>query len=131
MPDEQAPPIVVDVANVLGSRPDGWWRDREGATRQLLGRLALLDDGHRLVCVLEGRARGAAPPGPLPGHPTVEVVHAPHAGDDTVASLAAPGRLVVTADRDLRARVQAAGAAIAGPRWLLDLVAAAADTAAT
>lgn len=122
---------MVDVANVLGSRPDGWWRDREGATRQLLGRLALIDDGHRLVCVLEGRARGAAPTGPLLGHPTVEVVHAPHSGDDTVASLAAPGRLVVTADRDLRARVQAAGAAIAGPRWLLDLVAAAADTAAT
>ena len=32
--------LVVDVANLLGSRPDGWWRDRAGATRRLLDRLA-------------------------------------------------------------------------------------------
>jgi 8-oxo-dGTP pyrophosphatase MutT (NUDIX family) len=32
--------VVVDVANVLGSRPDGWWRDRVGATDRLLAVLS-------------------------------------------------------------------------------------------
>src|SRR3954470_12386040 len=32
--------LLVDVANVVGSRPDGWWRDRAGATGRLLDRLA-------------------------------------------------------------------------------------------
>src|SRR6266700_1854946 len=32
--------IVVDSANVVGSRPDGWWHDRLGATRRLRGQLA-------------------------------------------------------------------------------------------
>lgn len=32
--------LLVDVANVVGSRPDGWWRDRAGATTRLLHRLA-------------------------------------------------------------------------------------------
>ena len=47
--------LLVDVANVVGSRPDGWWRDRAGATSRLLDRLALLDD--EVVAVVEGRAR--------------------------------------------------------------------------
>ncbi|MEV1288966.1 hypothetical protein [Micromonospora sp. NPDC049679] len=29
------PLLVVDAANVVGSRPDGWWRDRAGATVRL------------------------------------------------------------------------------------------------
>ena len=48
-------------------------------------------------------------------------------GDDLIARLAAdlPGRrLVVTADRELRGRAQAAGAAVTGPRWLLGQLAA-------
>ncbi len=28
--------VVVDAANVVGSRPDGWWRDRAGAARRLV-----------------------------------------------------------------------------------------------
>ena len=40
--------LVVDVANVVGSRPDGWWRDRAGATSRLLARLATLP-GRRLT----------------------------------------------------------------------------------
>jgi len=34
--------FVVDVANVMGSRPDGWWRDRAGAARRLRDQVAVL-----------------------------------------------------------------------------------------
>lgn len=37
--------IVVDSANVVGSRPDGWWRDRAGATVRLADQLASLVTG--------------------------------------------------------------------------------------
>jgi hypothetical protein len=122
--------VLVDAANVVGSRPDGWWRDRAGAASRLLGRLALLPgrtlpggDGapvrcERVVAVVEGRARDvAAPPG-------VEVVRAPGSGDDalaaTAAGLVADGveLLVVTADRGLRERLPT-GVAVSGPGRLL------------
>ncbi|MGY1747577.1 hypothetical protein [Blastococcus sp. SYSU D00695] len=120
--------LLVDVANVLGSRPDGWWRDRAGATTRLLARLAALPgrelpgpDGEPFTCtglvaVVEGAARGVeAPPG-------VRLVRAAGSGDDALAAEAAGSAgplLVVTADRGLRARLPA-GTAVAGPRWLLD-----------
>lgn len=44
--------LVVDVANVLGARPDGWWKDRAGATSRLLARLAGLR--HRTVPLPQG-----------------------------------------------------------------------------
>ena len=125
--------LLVDVANVVGSRPDGWWRDRAGATTRLLDRLAALPgqqllgpDGApvpvtALVAVVEGRARDvAAPPG-------LRVVRAPGSGDDAVATSAAEladgddDLLVVTADRGLRARLPAT-ARVAGPGWLLAAV---------
>jgi 8-oxo-dGTP diphosphatase len=70
--------IIVDVANVMGSRPDGWWRDRAGAAVRLHADIAALAaksaalaaSGHpilpdepdppRFVMVLEGAARAAA-----------------------------------------------------------------------
>jgi hypothetical protein len=125
--------LVVDVANVMGSRPDGWWRDRAGAATRLLGRLAPLagrtvpgpagDDVAlgRLVAVVEGRAGGvAAPDG-------VELVRAPRDGDASIVQaareVAAGGEvpLVVTADRALRAGLPA-GAEAAGPGWLQTLM---------
>ncbi|MFC8192121.1 hypothetical protein ACFUMH_10720 [Cellulomonas sp. NPDC057328] len=56
--------LVVDAANVVGARPDGWWKDRAGAAARLLGALAAsVDadawDGRRVVVVLEGAARAA------------------------------------------------------------------------
>jgi hypothetical protein len=59
--------------------------------------------------------------------PGIEVVDAPGSGDDTIAALAEPEaaderRVVVTADRELRARCETAGATVTGPRWLLDAV---------
>jgi hypothetical protein len=130
-----APPavvLVVDVANVMGSRPDGWWRDRAGAASRLLAELAPLaarvvtgPDGtgitlSRLVAVVEGKARD------VPAPDGVEVVRAARDGDSAIAAVAdqvaAAGEtpLVVTADRGLRARLPAS-AAVSGPGWLLAL----------
>jgi hypothetical protein len=123
--------LVVDAANVVGSRPNGWWRDRAGATARLLGRLARLPgrrltgpDGGALICdevvaVVEGRARD------VPAPDGVRVLRAPGSGDDMLAgyaaALAAEGipLLVVTADRGLRARLPS-GTPVAGPGWLLE-----------
>ncbi|HEY2578727.1 MAG TPA: NUDIX domain-containing protein [Streptosporangiaceae bacterium] len=130
--------IVVDVANVMGARADGWWRDRAGAAQRLHGEVvslsgrgfAALPDAlglpsltrwyPQVVFVVEGAARRAAI-GPA-GH--VRVVAAPGSGDDTIAAEAAGQgrRLVVTADRELRRRCQSAGAAVTGPSWLLGLL---------
>jgi hypothetical protein len=125
--------LVVDGANVVGSRPDGWWRDRAGAARRLAARLvAALDEPAALAAALGGapdadlRAHlvleGAARAVDLPGHPALAVVRAPTDGDAAVAELAVtlPGDVVVvTADRALRARVTAVGAAVTGPGALL------------
>lgn len=116
--------LIVDAANVIGSRPTGWWRDRLGAARDFLARVRAAVEAGALdapvVVVLEGQARTGVPEGVAAG---VEVVHAPGSGDDTIATLAATARggvVVVTADRELRTRVQAVGADVAGPSWLLD-----------
>jgi uncharacterized protein YaiI (UPF0178 family) len=74
-----------------------------------------------VVLVVEGQARPAVEAASGP----VRVLAAPAVGDDTIAVLAAhtPGRrVVVTADRELRQRCVAAGAAVAGPSWLLGLM---------
>jgi 8-oxo-dGTP diphosphatase len=75
------------------------------------------------ILVLEGQAKAAVPG--LADSDGVRVVAAPGSGDDTIAELAASvggHRVVVTADRELRRRAVAAGATVAGPRWLLDLL---------
>ncbi|MEV7599816.1 NTP pyrophosphohydrolase [Kitasatospora sp. NPDC089797] len=126
--DEAAPPalLVVDGANVVGSVPDGWWRDRHGAAERL--RDALVAVAARgvpehpgpleVVLVVEGAARG------VQGVPGVRVVSADGSGDDRIVDVVREARagdparacLVVTADRGLRARVGALGAAVTGPR---------------
>jgi hypothetical protein len=124
--------LLVDAANVVGSRPDGWWRDRAGATTRLLRRLAALP-GRQLpegtvtgvvaevVAVVEGAARD------VPAPDGVRLVRAAGSGDDalaaTAADLTAAGRsvLVVTADRGLRARLPE-GTAVLGPGRLLDVL---------
>jgi hypothetical protein len=119
--------LVVDAANVVGSRPTGWWRDRAGAARDLVARVrAAARDGRidpPVVVVLEGRARDGAAPGEADG---VEVVHASGEGDDTivdvVAAADADAVTVVSADRGLAARVRAHGATVVGPSWLYERV---------
>jgi uncharacterized protein YaiI (UPF0178 family) len=103
--------LLIDAANVIGSRPTGWWRDRPGAARHFTE--------PPVTVVLEGRARAGAEEAEVDG---VEVVHAPGEGDDTIAAIAEIHRqvVVVTADRELAARVRAAQAEVVGPSWLLD-----------
>jgi len=136
--------LVVDAANTMGSRPDGWWRDRPGAARRLVAEVApLAQDGvadgelpadllragldhwwPRLVVVVEGAAR------PVAGDavPGVELVAAAGSGDDAIVAAAAAAVselggpcLAVTADRELRGRVADVGAVAVGPGWLLEL----------
>lgn len=116
--------VVVDAANCVGSVPDGWWRDRVGATQRLrdaidpdhLRRTLHLDETPDVVLVAEGRARG------IESTEEVRVVDAPGSGDDAIVRLVEKltGRdedaVVVTADRGLKSRVAGLGARTVGPR---------------
>jgi predicted RNA-binding protein with PIN domain len=117
--------LVVDGANVMGSRPDGWWRDRAGAARRLHEQLSAADLPYdEVVLVLEGAAKEGRPEG---RDGRLETVHAPGSGDDAIVDAVTDhlatddGRevVVVTADRALRTRVEAVGAHSRGPAWLL------------
>jgi hypothetical protein len=121
--------VIADIANVMGSRPDGWWKDRAGAATALLDGMPELvgsvvggpDGGtvriERLIAVVEGAAKAATGPA------GIEVVRAPADGDSTIVAVAEDTRaagarvVVVTADRGLRARLDA-DAIVAGPGWL-------------
>jgi predicted RNA-binding protein with PIN domain len=109
---------VVDAMNVIGSRPDGWWKDRRGAMRRLAGQLGeLAATGDEVVVVYDGREFDDPP-----AAPGLEVEFAPggrDAADHRIAQLVQadrdPGSLrVVTSDRALAARVRAAGADVVG-----------------
>jgi hypothetical protein len=108
--------LLVDAANVVGSRPDGWWRDRAGAAARLVAEVRVAGLGP-VVVVLEGAARPGVPEGEQDG---VQVVHAPADGDATLVDLCGPGVTLVSADRCLRERARAAGADVVGPSALLD-----------
>jgi drug/metabolite transporter (DMT)-like permease/predicted RNA-binding protein with PIN domain len=121
LPAEPAVRWLVDGLNVIGSRPDGWWRDRHGAMRRLttqLGKLASLT-GEEVSVVFDGRE-----PQDPPHAPAVAVSFAPGgrgSADDriaeTVAADADPSSLrVVTSDRELTDRVRAAGAEVVRAR---------------
>ena len=148
--------MVVDVANVMGARPDGWWRDRAGAARRLCLEVKALaarpggpdsgvpevSDVAAWVLVLEGQAREAVAlladelndldegiEERSDGEPAlVRLVEAPGSGDDTIVSVVADALarsescLVVTADRELRARCEELNASVVGPGWLLRLL---------
>jgi predicted RNA-binding protein with PIN domain len=109
---------VVDGMNVIGSRPTGWWRDRPGAMRALVGELEQFAAaaGEPVIVVFDGK------PFELESD-AVDVRFAsrrgPNAADDDIAALvessAEPGELsVVTSDADLARRVGAAGASVVG-----------------
>jgi uncharacterized protein YaiI (UPF0178 family) len=126
------PVVVVDAANVVGSVPNGWWRDRVGATRRLRDALAAvatqglagaaedLTQPLDVVLVVEGAARPVAEEA---DPDTVSVIAAAGSGDDAIVDLVAAAvserrTVVVTADRGLRDRVRALGAEVVGPRAL-------------
>jgi predicted RNA-binding protein with PIN domain len=106
---------LVDGINVIGSRPDGWWRDRHAAMARLVGMLERFaeETGDDVAVVFE-----QAPSPPISSD-AVEVAHAPRArpdaaDDEIVRRLEAEphpeGILVVTSDRRLAGRARAAGA---------------------
>ncbi len=120
--------MIVDGSNVIGCRPDGWWRDRAGAARRLVERLAAWSarTGEPVVVVFDGPPLAFAP-----APPGVEVRFAarrgPDAADDVIAGLVAqapaPRALrVVTSDAALAARVRAHCAAVTGARTFRDAV---------
>jgi hypothetical protein len=115
--------LLIDAANVIGSRPTGWWRDRPGAARRFTDRVraAVAAGGldPPVTVVLEGQFRRGVDEAEVDG---VAVVHASGEGDDMIATLAAthPEVMVVTADRELADRVRAVSGQVIGPNWLLD-----------
>jgi hypothetical protein len=124
--EDDFPLLLIDAANVIGSRPDGWWRDRPGAASRFVESIRLARRSDRLagavVVVLEGAARRGVEEGLADG---VRVLHAPASGDDLLVVLATEAEnppLLVSADRALRQRVEDVGGNAVGPRWLLDRV---------
>jgi predicted RNA-binding protein with PIN domain len=110
---------MVDASNVIGSRPDGWWRDREGATRRLIEQLR--DFGEDVVVVLDaGPAELAGREGSLVG--AIAPRRGRDAADDEIVRRLAgdPDVCVVTSDRALAARARALGAEVMGAKTFLD-----------
>jgi predicted RNA-binding protein with PIN domain len=110
---------LVDGMNVIGSRPDGWWKDRRGAQRRLAGELSewAAREGEDVAVVFDGAPHEIEAPG-------IEVAFAsrrgPNAADDDIAARVRasddPAHLrVVTSDRDLVRRVREAGGDVVGP----------------
>jgi predicted RNA-binding protein with PIN domain len=108
---------LIDGMNVIGTRPDAWWKDRHGAMVRLVDLLErwVAASGEDVVVVFE------QPPSPPISSTVIEVAHAPRprpdsADDEIVRRLAAdagPGKVrVVTSDRWLVDRVRAAGATV-------------------
>jgi predicted RNA-binding protein with PIN domain len=104
---------IVDGMNVIGSRPDGWWRDRQRAWRRLAAQLAAhaARSGDEVRLVLDGRR-------PRDWEDVVETIFARGrrgAADDAIVELVEadpdPESLsVVTSDRELEQRVRQLGA---------------------
>jgi nicotinic acid mononucleotide adenylyltransferase/predicted RNA-binding protein with PIN domain len=119
--------LIVDGNNVIGSRPDGWWRDRPGAARRLIAALQELArrSGDQISVVLDGRPLADVPEGV---HAGVLVAYATRAGrdaaDDRIVAEVERDRepaslVVVTSDRELAERVRALGAGVEGAGALL------------
>ncbi|WP_231916093.1 NUDIX domain-containing protein [Microbacterium karelineae] len=134
LPDR--PALLIDAANVVGSVPDGWWKDRVGAATRLRDRLAgLAVEGltagaigrpmdrwfPAVTMVVEGQARAVA-------DGSVHIVRAAGSGDDELVARAdamvrsgvAP--IAVTSDRALQGRLEEVGASVRSSGWILDLL---------
>jgi predicted RNA-binding protein with PIN domain len=108
---------VVDAMNVIGSRPDGWWRERHAAIDRLVRQLDrwAAETQERLTVVLE-----QPPSRQLPAE-QIEIAWAPQPGPNSADKeivrrlddwLAESDVTVVTSDRDLAERARARGAAV-------------------
>ena len=110
---------LIDGNNVMGSRPDGWWRDRRAAARRLVGELAgfAAREGVPVTVVFDGAPFEVEVPDDAP----LEVAFAARRGRDAaddeiarrVAASADPaGLAVVTSDAGLAQRVREHGAKV-------------------
>ena len=110
---------LIDGNNVMGSRPDGWWRDRRGAARALAAQLAQFAarEGVPVTVVFDGAAFDVE----LPDETPLEVAFAPRRGrdaaDDEIARRVAGADdptavTVVTSDAGLARRVREHGAEV-------------------
>ena len=119
--------VIVDGNNVMGSRPDGWWRDKPGAAKRLVGELQEYSarTGDRIAVVFDGRPHAGLPEGV---HEGVLVAYANRsdrnaADDRIVAEVATDGHpsslTVVTSDRELVRRVEELGARVEGATSVL------------
>ena len=130
------PPIVfVDGNNVMGSRADGWWRNRAEAAQRLVADIAAVAcrRGGAWTIVFDG----PEPPILSPAQECLSVIHTGHrrrdGADDRIVELVAvlpdpPAALVYTSDAGLRSRAQALGARVSGARALLNEIAAIRET---
>jgi predicted RNA-binding protein with PIN domain len=110
---------MVDASNVIGAKPDGWWRDRDGAARRLLDDLREFAAGGEDVTVV----LDSGPPEWAGREGTLVVAIAPRRGrdaaDDEIARRVAgdpdPGSIrVVTSDATLAQRAREHGAEVEG-----------------
>jgi predicted RNA-binding protein with PIN domain len=118
---------IVDGMNVIGSRPDGWWKDRGRAMVALVERLDRWASGqNEAVTVVFER-----PPSTAIASSVVEIAHAPRAAansaDDEIVRLvqadARPNEIrVVTSDKALSDRVRSLGASVVPAEGFRDLV---------
>jgi hypothetical protein len=146
------PVLVVDVANVMGSRPDGWWRDRAGAATRLMASLVPLV-GRDLVAPSPGAPVEAGSPGSPASSVRIDrmiridrivavvegkartavapveldVVAAPADGDSTIVAVAndvlAGDEVPLVVTADRGLRERLpSGSLAAGPGWLLALI---------
>jgi predicted RNA-binding protein with PIN domain len=113
--------LIVDGMNVIGSRADGWWRDRRAAMDRLVADLRRhsAETGDAVTVVFDGLP--PAPGGDEADDPRVVFAarRGRDAADDRIVELVggdeSPGDLVVaTSDRALAARVRALGAQVIG-----------------
>ena len=122
--------VFVDGNNVMGSRPDGWWRDRAEAARRLVAEIIPLALGHggAWTIVFDGQEPPAMPPSPE----CLTVIHTGHrrrdGADDRIVELLheqtdRAASLVYTSDAKLRTRVKALGTQVLGSGTLLRQIA--------
>jgi predicted RNA-binding protein with PIN domain len=117
----------VDGMNVIGTRPDGWWRDRDAAMLRLVDLLErwAAAEGEDVVVVFERK------PSPPIRSSVIEIAHAPRprrdaADDEIVRRLRLEPVIahvrVVTSDRWLAGQASALGAAVHGSDWFRTLI---------
>jgi predicted RNA-binding protein with PIN domain len=118
---------IVDAMNVIGTRPDGWWKHRRRAMEGLVDQLErwASSGGSEVTVVFEH------PLSPPIQSRVIQIAHAPRAiansADQEIVRLVVadtrPEEIrVVTSDSALADRVRAAGASVYPAQGFRDLI---------